>query len=200
MCDRHTAVVAWQTAAHCARTGPTGENPALRRPRDALAADLYNFADSVTLAGWTTPPALLEIEAIKQLKARYCRFLDTKDWQAWRGIFADDFHSDTSPSGGKVIDGADEFVAFVRKNLNTQPTVHQVHAPEIELTSPTTARGIWALNDIVRLAPGLNLDGWGHYHETYEKIDGQWRITSSTLTRLRTDIFNPLFSCAFRTG
>ncbi len=137
---------------------------------------------------------LLEIEAIKQLKARYCRFLDTKDWQAWRGIFADDFHSDTSPSGGKVIDGADEFVAFVRKNLNTQPTVHQVHAPEIELTSPTTARGIWALNDIVRLAPGLNLDGWGHYHETYEKIDGQWRITSSTLTRLRTDFFNPLFS------
>ena len=137
---------------------------------------------------------LLEIEAIKQLKARYCRFLDTKDWQAWRGIFADDFHSDTSPSGGKVIDGADEFVAFVRKNLNTQPTVHQVHAPEIELTSPTTASGIWALNDIVRLAPGLNLDGWGHYHETYEKIDGQWRITSSTLTRLRTDFFNPLFS------
>ena len=72
--------------------------------------------------------------------------------------------------------------------------MHQVHAPEIELTSPTTARGIWALNDIVRLAPGLNLDGWGHYHETYEKIDGQWRITSSTLTRLRTDFFNPLFS------
>ncbi|MDT5245538.1 MAG: hypothetical protein QOD36_2914, partial [Mycobacterium sp.] len=31
---------------------------------------------------------LLEIEAIKQLKARYCRFLDTKDWQAWRGVFA----------------------------------------------------------------------------------------------------------------
>lgn len=137
---------------------------------------------------------LLEIEAIKQLKARYCRFLDTKDWQAWRNIFADDFHSDTSSSGGKVIDGADEFVAFVRKNLKDQPTVHQVHAPEIELTSPTRARGVWALNDIVRLAPGLNLDGWGHYHETYEKIDGQWRIKSSTLTRLRTDIFNPLFS------
>ena len=137
---------------------------------------------------------MLEIEAIKQLKARYCRFLDTKDWQAWRGIFADDFHSDTSESGGKVIDGADEFVAYVRKSLNKQPTVHQVHAPEIELTSPTTARGVWALNDVVRLAPGLNLDGFGHYHETYEKTDGQWRITSSKLTRLRTDILNPLFS------
>jgi hypothetical protein len=40
--------------------------------------------------------SLYEIEAIKQLKARYCRYLDTKDWEAWRTIFADDFVSDTS--------------------------------------------------------------------------------------------------------
>jgi hypothetical protein len=138
--------------------------------------------------------ALLEIEAIKQLKARYCRYLDTKQWTAWRAIFTDDFLSDTSQAGGKTIEGADHFVAFVRKNLGDQPTVHQVHAPEIELTSATTARGVWALNDIVRLAPGLNLNGFGHYHETYEKADGQWRIKSSKLTRLRTDIFNPFFS------
>ena len=143
---------------------------------------------------WTPPQTLLEIESIKQLKARYCRFLDTKDWDAWRAIFSDDFRSDTSPAGGKLIVGADEFVAFVRKNLEKQPTVHQVHAPEIELTSPTTARGVWALNDVVRLAFGLNLDGYGHYHETYEKVDGRWLITSSTLTRLRTDFFNPLVS------
>jgi hypothetical protein len=32
---------------------------------------------------------LREIEAIKQLKARYCRLLDTKDWQGWRSLFAD---------------------------------------------------------------------------------------------------------------
>ena len=134
--------------------------------------------------------ALLEIEAIKQLKARYCRYLDTKDWTAWRGIFADDFLSDTSQAGGKVIRGADDFVAFTRKSLGDRATAHQVHAPEIELTSATTARGIWALEDVVRLAPGVNLRGYGHYHETYEKIDGQWRITSSKLTRLREDIFN----------
>jgi hypothetical protein len=138
--------------------------------------------------------ALLEIEAIKQLKARYCRYLDTKDWQAWRGIFADELLSDTSQAGGNVIHGADDFVAFTRKGLGNRATAHQVHAPEIELTSATTARGIWALEDVVRLAPGLNLRGYGHYHETYEKTDGQWRITSSTLTRLREDIFNVFVS------
>ena len=137
---------------------------------------------------------LLEIEAIKQLKARYCRYLDTKDWAAWRAIFADDFLSDTAESGGKVIEGADEFVAFTRKSLRDQTTVHQVHAPEIELTSATTACGVWALEDVVRFGPGVNLRGYGHYQETYEKIDGHWRIKSSKLTRLREDVFNGLVS------
>jgi hypothetical protein len=88
--------------------------------------------------------ALVEIEAIKRLKARYCRHLDAKDWSAWRGVFADDFVSDTAEAGGVVIAGADEFVAFIRKTLGkpSQPTVHQVHAPEIELTSPSTATGV----------------------------------------------------------
>ncbi|MGE2726024.1 nuclear transport factor 2 family protein [Mycolicibacterium pulveris] len=138
--------------------------------------------------------ALLEIEAIKQLKARYCRHLDTKDWAAWRKLFADDFVSDTSPAGGKVIEGADAFVAFTRKSLRNQATVHQVHSPEIELITATTARGVWALEDVVRFGPGVNLHGYGHYHETYEKVDGQWRFTSSTLTRLREDVFNGLVS------
>ncbi|MGZ6780164.1 MAG: nuclear transport factor 2 family protein [Mycobacterium sp.] len=138
--------------------------------------------------------ALLEIEAIKQLKARYCRLLDTKDWQGWRGLFSDDFLSDTSQAGGKVIRGADEFVAFTRKGLRAQATVHQVHAPEIELTSSTTARGVWALEDVVRFGPGVNLRGYGHYTETYEKVDGRWLITSSALTRLREDVFNAVVS------
>jgi hypothetical protein len=140
--------------------------------------------------------SLVEIEAIKQLKARYCRFLDTKDWQAWRGLFADDFHSDTASAGGTVIEGADEFVAFTRKALRKRShvTAHQVHAPEIELTSDTTARGIWALEDVVRLLPGVNLRGYGHYHETYIKVDGQWKFQSSKLTRLREDVFNSLVS------
>jgi SnoaL-like domain len=140
--------------------------------------------------------ALAEIEAIKRLKARYCRHLDAKDWQAWRDVFADDFVSDTTEAGGELIEGADEFISFIRRTLGkrSQPTVHQVHAPEIELISPSTATGVWALNDVVRLAPGLNLQGYGHYHEKYEKIAGQWRIKTSKLTRLREDIFNPVFS------
>jgi SnoaL-like domain len=139
---------------------------------------------------------LMAVEAIKQLKARYCRYLDTKDWAAWRAIFADDFVSDTVHAGGKLIVGADDFVAFTRKSIGraSQATAHQVHAPEIELTSATTARGVWALQDVVRFGPGVSLVGYGHYHETYENVAGRWLIKSSKLTRLREDIVTPVFS------
>jgi hypothetical protein len=139
---------------------------------------------------------LIAIEAIKQLKARYCRHLDTKDWTAWRALFTDDFVSDTVDAGGKLIIGADDFVAFTRKSIGrpSQATAHQVHTPEIELTSATTARGVWALQDVVRFGPGVTLVGYGHYHETYENVAGQWLIKSSKLTRLREDIVTPMFS------
>jgi hypothetical protein len=139
---------------------------------------------------------LLDIESIKQLKARYCRYLDTKDWLAWRTLFTDDFVSDTSESGGSLIAGADAFVAFTRGNIGkpSQPTVHQVHSPEIEITSDTTAIGVWALNDIVALLPMTTLAAYGHYHETYEKSDGQWRIKTSKLTRLREDVGSGVIS------
>ena len=80
----------------------------------------------------------------------------------------------------------------VAHTLCGRATVHQVHAPEIQLTSPTSAYGVWALEDVVRLGPGVNLRGYGHYTETYEKVGGHWLITSSKLTRLREDVFNGL--------
>ena len=137
---------------------------------------------------------LLDIEAIKQLKARYCRYLDAKDWSAWRELFDDDFTSVIAGAGGRQTVGADDFVVYVRQTLGkrSQPTVHQVYAPEITLTSATTATGVWAFDDVVRLIPAVTLHGYGHYHEMYEKRDGHWRITTSTVTRLREDISTPL--------
>jgi len=128
-----------------------------------------------------------DIEAIKQLKARYFRTMDTKDWEGMRQVFTDDVVMDTTDSGGGVVTGADEFLAFLQEVLAGAVTIHQGHMPEITVTSRTTATGIWALEDTIQWPDGSTLHGWGHYHETYEHADGEWRISSSTLTRLRTD-------------
>jgi len=129
-----------------------------------------------------------DIEAIRQLKARYFRTMDTKDWDGMREVFTDDVVVDTSDSGGDVVRGADEFMAFLSGILAGVVTVHHGHMPEIELTSPTTARGIWAMQDMLRWPNGMEMQGFGHYHETYEKLDDRWRIKSTTLTRLRVDM------------
>jgi len=130
-------------------------------------------------------------EAIKQLKARYFRTLDTKDWTAMREVFTDDVVVDTTSSGGDVVEGADAFVAFLRETLRDVVTVHHGHMPEIELTSATTAKGIWAMQDLLRWPDGHELHGYGHYHETYERAGGAWRIKTLTLSRLRLDVTAP---------
>jgi len=132
-----------------------------------------------------------DVEAIKRLKARYFRTMDTKDWSGMREVFADDVVVDTTESGGAVITGADEFIAFLRETLDDVVTVHHGHMPEIELTAPTTATGIWALQDILEWPNGVELHGYGHYHETYVKTGDAWHIKSTKLTRLRMDFTQP---------
>jgi uncharacterized protein (TIGR02246 family) len=129
-----------------------------------------------------------DIEAIRRLKALYFRTMDTKDWDAMRQVFTNDVTVDTSAAGGNIISGADEFLAFLKEALSGAVTVHQGHMPEIDLTSSTTATGIWALNDVVIWPNGVRLTGYGHYYETYEKHDGKWFIKSSKLTRLHMDL------------
>ena len=138
------------------------------------------------------------IEAIKQLKARYFRTMDTKDWDAMRLLFADDFVMDSTESGGSVVTGGDACIAFLKETIGDVVTVHHGHMPEIALTSPTTATGIWAMEDMLRWPNGTELHGFGHYHETYEKVDGTWRIKTLQLTRLRMDFTEPNAGAAAR--
>jgi hypothetical protein len=141
-----------------------------------------------------------DIEQIKDLKARYFRLLDTKDWNGWRNVFTHDFtgKSDRAVStlgrDGKTtapITGPDPWVADVRGFIDSCITVHHGHMPEIKLTSPTTASGIWSMEDIVEWPDGKLLRGYGHYHETYRKVNGEWRIATMHLTRIRLDLSGP---------
>lgn len=134
---------------------------------------------------------LSDRDAICELKARYCRFLDTKQWDAWTQLFTPDFVLDTSEAGGPPpITGREPAVVLVRQNIETARTAHQVHTPEIEIVDDT-ASGIWAMQDRVVFDNGTSLTGYGHYTETYVKRDGEWKIATSKLTRLQLDFIMP---------
>lgn len=124
--------------------------------------------------------------AIHNLKARYCRLLDTKDWEGWGQLFTEDFHQDVSGSGGGVFEGREAAVATTRQSIETAKTAHQVHSPEIEIDGDS-ATAIWALEDRVVWGDGRALTGWGHYHERYVRTADGWRIAEQKLTRLHMD-------------
>jgi hypothetical protein len=135
-----------------------------------------------------------DIQAIHQLKARYFRMMDTKDWDGLAAVFTPDVDIDMSGEGGSVTHSVEEYMPFLRANIENVLTVHHGHMPEITLTSDTTATGIWAMEDLLKWPEGSpisSLHGFGHYHESYQKTAEGWRIASMTLTRLRRDVEMP---------
>ena len=134
---------------------------------------------------------LLDIEEIKQLKARYFRCMDTKSWDDFGSVFAKDAVMEV-PEANVVNRGRAEIVREVSKVLEGVRTVHHGHMPEIEFTGPDRARGIWAMYDYVEWPPPapdkrVGLQGYGHYREEYVREEGQWRIARLRLERLRID-------------
>lgn len=130
-------------------------------------------------------PELEEIEAIKRLKYRYFRLLDTKRWQELGELFTPDATS-AYDSGRYAFHGRDEIVSFLEKALGrpTVLTLHQGHHPEIELTGPSSATGTWYLEDLViDTERNTELHGAAFYHDEYVKRDGAWRFRSTGYER-----------------
>ncbi|MDB5968639.1 MAG: hypothetical protein JWQ90_1089 [Hydrocarboniphaga sp.] len=134
--------------------------------------------------------------AIGQVKARYCRFLDTKNWDGYASLFTEDFELDVSDGSSlPVIRGREAAMELVQSSVGTARTAHQVHSPEIDFMSDDEALVIWAMQDrvlwgaerAVRLGVA-GLTGYGHYHERYVRQNGEWKIAASRLTRLHIDM------------
>jgi hypothetical protein len=126
---------------------------------------------------------LSDIEAIKQLRGRYSRAIDTHDWELLGASLAEDARLSTD---GGIEEGRAAIVAAVSGALATATTMHHQHTPEIKITGSETAIGTWAMQDIVYIGTFV-LRGWGHYAEEYLRTADGWKIKSSTLTRVRVD-------------
>jgi len=127
-----------------------------------------------------------DIEAIKQVKARYARAADTKDVELLRTTITDDFFCDTGARGRGATKGIEAFVERIRTNPDV--TVHHALMPEIELTSTTTAAATWAVHLFSRSPSGRAVDAFGHYRDTYAKVDGAWRLQSLQLEWLHHEV------------
>jgi len=145
---------------------------------------------------------LTAIAEIKQAKASYFRGVDTSDGDLVRSILAEDCVLDyrgccTDPKSGRdflpamnvVMRGAASWVSDGLARVGIV-SVHQGHNCEITFTGETTANVIWSMTDRLFMppeAPFSCMTGYGHYHETYEKTGGRWKIKTVRIVRLRVE-------------
>ena len=134
---------------------------------------------------------LLAIEEIKRLKSKYFYYLDYKDWTRWKAeVWAPDARLEV-PEVSMVLVGVDNIIKYTSEHAGNQISTHHGHMPDIEILSDDTAKGVWAMEDILRLPKDqpseygyTYLHGFGHYHESYVRGSAGWRIKSTRLVRL----------------
>ena len=129
---------------------------------------------------------LLEIEAIKRLKYKYLRCVDMKLWDEMATVFTPEATCSYS-AGTYSYEGRDEIIAWLKKGMDRDGfhSSHSVHHPEIALTGPDTATGIWALEDIVvDTDHDIQISGAAFYQDRYEKHDGIWLIEHTGYDRV----------------
>jgi bile-acid 7alpha-dehydratase len=132
-----------------------------------------------------------DVEAIKRLKYRYFRCLDSKLWDELAQCFTED--ATTSYSGGKyAFQGRNAIMNFLSEGLGpTMISMHHGHHPEIEITGKTMAKGIWALHDYVIVTQSnVSLRGASFYHDEYVKVRGQWKIQHTGYDRVFEEMWD----------
>lgn len=122
-----------------------------------------------------------DITAIAQLKYRYLRALDTKQWDDFEACFLPEATGDYN---GLVFDDRAALVDYMRANLGEgMLTLHQAHHPVITVDGDA-ATGSWYLQDkVIVEAFKFMLEGAAFYDDRYERTADGWRIAHTGYRR-----------------
>lgn len=146
---------------------------------------------------------LVAIEEIRTLQSRYVRYADTKNWQALAGLFlpgASFIPHDINGKPQVTMTGREEIASTINASVGGGTALHHLFSYEIDIETPTRARGVWAMEDWLdrtnddnstgAVAPFKTMHGCGHYHVAYEKVDGAWFIADQKLFRVKLAFTN----------
>lgn len=140
---------------------------------------------------------LVELEELRRLKARYWRYVDTKQWDAFGALFTEEATFD-DPAASFHCRGRAEIQSRISAGFSGVVTVHHGHQYELEIDeSGVRATGIWAMADLLVFPSGSTyptasnppsvVRGYGHYIERYERVAGEWRFAAIELSRLHLE-------------
>ena len=121
---------------------------------------------------------LEDIEALRNLQARYQRCLDTRDFDGLSECLAPDAVS-SYDDGSMSYEGREEVVGFLRSVMTLDmPSAHLIHGGEVDVTDAAHAHAKWYLEDhLLHKKFLVKLHGAAIYDVDYVKTDGLWQIS-----------------------
>jgi hypothetical protein len=127
---------------------------------------------------------LYDLEQLRQLKYRYLRHLDLKEWDQLERLFTPDATA-TYADGAYACNSRDQIIEFLREVLGpAMVTMHQCHHPELKVRG-NRAIGRWYLQDTVHMMEHrLTLEGSAFYEDRYLRTEGGWRIAHTGYRRV----------------
>ena len=128
---------------------------------------------------------LEDIEEIRYLQAKYQRCLDCRDFDGIKECFAIDVVSSYG-NGEMAYTGSENVIAFLKGVMSIDmPSAHMIHGGEIDILSESKASAKWYLQDfLINKEHGVNIHGAAIYENTYEKVDGTWKIKTIGYKRM----------------
>lgn len=126
------------------------------------------------------------ISEIMNLKARYCRLVDIKDWAGFEALFVEDATFETPATGGAPIGGRSEIVGLIRNAIGAGRSLHLAYLPEIEVVDASTVKAIWGLESVLasRVPPGaVPQRDHAFTHDTYVRRGNSWLVQSVKVER-----------------
>jgi hypothetical protein len=123
--------------------------------------------------------------AIEEVKYRYLRGIDTKDWDLLASTLTEDVEAAWA-GGAFEASGRDGVVETLRSWMGAESmhTSHRCTHPELTADGPEAATGIWALSDVVLDdEQRFLLTGTGYYEDRYARTPDGWRIAETRYDR-----------------
>ncbi|MBZ9891508.1 nuclear transport factor 2 family protein [Mesorhizobium sp. BR1-1-3] len=141
---------------------------------------------------------LTDIEQVRRAKARYCRFVDTRDLEQFASLLEPTVEVRVFSTEGELIasfDDRESYMDAMRSYIQGSHSIHQLHNDEIDQISQTEITAIWSMEDVLVFpgaAAGLpaRIKGYGHYHELWRLGPYGWRLARMTLRRAIFEVTN----------
>lgn len=178
---------------------PSAMGVAWRKKTLAAYADARPTAELATMSELDK---MLAIEEIRGLTRKYTRYINQRDWDRWVNLFTDDADY-WQYTIGKVVKGPQGMRRHLDAVGMTSEKMHSLFVnfgdAEIEVLSPTTARGVWQEMFLFWMpagekptkgflvAPGEQSRTYALYYQTYKKVNGAWKIDTNIPTIVRNE-------------